>query len=441
VSDNPFSEPEDDRTVIRPSPGGRRAAPPQSQQAEKAAPLPTFDPASPGISVSPLIGAASPLLQLLPALRAMRRAPDPQALRTRVQQDLRTFERRAREVGIAMDVLRPAHYALCASIDDAVLNTPWGAGSAWAGQTLVATLHPPARGSDQFFDEVRRILKASDRFLPVLELMFLCLGLGFTGRHRQGRGDAEPDQLRAQVHAAIAARRPPAGRELSRHWRGVAAPYQPGRREVPVWVAFTGALAVSAGLLLWTSSSLNAASDRLQARALAAAPARMPAISRAAVVQPLPPPPAPREPTALDRLRGMLQSDIDQQALGVLGTPTTVVIRIPDRSVFAQGSAVAQPSLLPLLGRVAAALRSEPGAVRVIDYTDNQPVHTVRFPSGFQFSDARAQAVRAIIARDLADQRRVTAEGRGAADPVAPNSTAEGRERNRRVEIVLQRQE
>ena len=33
-----------------------------------------------------------------------------------------------------MDLLRPAHYALCASIDDIVLNTPWGATSGWANQ-------------------------------------------------------------------------------------------------------------------------------------------------------------------------------------------------------------------------------------------------------------------------------------------------------------------
>jgi type VI secretion system protein ImpK len=406
----------------------------------KAARLPTFDPAAPAISVSPLAAMASPLLQLLPSLRGMRRAPDLQVLRTRVQQDLRTFERAAREAGIAMELLRPAHYALCASLDDVVLNTPWGAGSAWAGQTLVATLHPSARGADQFFDELRRMLKAPDRFLPVLELMFLCLALGFTGRYRQGRGATELDQLRAQVHASIAGQLPPADRELSRHWRGMAAPYRPGRRELPVWVAFAAALAAGAGLLLWTSSSLNAASDGLQARALAAAPRRMPAISRTAVAQPLPPAPAPREPTALDRLRGVLRSDIDQQAVSVLGTPTAVIIRIPDRSVFAQGAAVVQPSSLALLDRVAAALRAEPGAVRVIDYADDQPVRTLQFPSSFQLSDARARAVRAIVARSLGGQRWVAAEGRAAADPVAPNSAAEGRERNRRIEIVLQRQ-
>jgi type VI secretion system protein ImpK len=440
VSDNPFSEPEDDRTVIRPTPGGRRPVAPPPTSGLKPAPLPTFNPAAPAIAVSPLAAAASPLLQLLTSLHSMRRAPDLRVLRSRAQQDLQTFERQARAASIAMDLLRPAHYALCASIDDVVLNTPWGASSGWVNQTLVATLHPGAHGTDQFFDQLRQMLRTPEHFLPVIELMFLCLSLGFMGRYRQGRGTAELDQLRAQVHAAIAMRRPAADQDLSRHWRGVAAPYRT-RRELPVWVAGAGALAICAGLLFWTSSGLNAASDGLQARALATPPTRMPAVSRTALVQPLPAAPAPPEPTALDRLRGQLQSDIDAQTISVFGTPTAAIIRIPERLLFAQGSASAQRASLSLLERVAAALQREPGAIRVLDYADNQPVRTVRFPSSFQLSGARANAVRDVIAPNLSNQSRIAAEGRAAADPIAPNSTAEGRERNRRIEIVLQRQE
>jgi type VI secretion system protein ImpK len=273
----------------------------------------------------------------------------------------------------------------------------------------------------------------------VIELMYLYLSLGFMGRYRQGRGGAELDQLRAQVHAAIVTRRPAAGQELSRRWRGVAAPYR-SRRELPIWVALTAALTLCAALLFWTSSYLNAASDSLQAQALATPPTRMPVVERAAIVQPLPAAPAPPEPTTLDRLRSLLQSDIDAQTISIFGTPTAVIIRIPERLVFAQSGASVQRSSLPLLERVAAALHRDPGAVRVLEYADNQPVRTVRFPSSFQLSDARAGALRDVIAPTLGNSR-VTAEGRAAADPIAPNSTAEGRERNRRVEIVLQRQE
>ena len=361
MSDDPFVEPDDDRTVIRPAPGGRRrdplppaAAPtpaPTPAPPMQPAPLPQIDPtAPPAISVSPLTAAASALLQLLARLRVTRRAPDPQALRERALHDLRAFERQAREAGITMELLRPAHYALCASIDDVVLNTPWGVASGWPNRTLVATFHQGAHGTDQFFDQLRQIQKAPAKFLPVIELMYFCLSLGFMGRYRKARDGGELDQVRADAYAVIAAQRQAAEPELSRRWRGVAVPYQPARHGLPVWVALAGAVALCGGLLFWTSTSLNAASDGLQAQALATPPTHMPQLMRAAVVQPLPPPPPPPEPTTLDRLRNALQPDIDNGMVRLLGTAATPIIRVADRDMFGAGSADVRSASLPLAG-------------------------------------------------------------------------------------------
>jgi type VI secretion system protein ImpK len=430
VSDNPFAEPgDDDRTVIRPAPGGRRVAPPPP-------PPPTEAPGPPAISVSPLIAAASPLLQLLDRVRATRRAPDIQALRQRAVHDLQAFERNGRDGGIPMEVLRPVHYALCASIDDLVLNAPWGAASGWAGRTLVATFHPGARG-DAFFDQLDHMRKAPDKFLPVIELEYLCLSLGFMGRYRQAPDPGGLERLRAETHAVIASQRPAPAPELSHHWQGIAAPYTPGMRGVPLWVALSAAAAICGVLLFWTAASLNAASDAVRTRALSMPPAHMPQVTRVAVPQPLPPPPPPPEPTPLERLRVSLQPDIDRGTVALLGAPATPVIRIVDRGMFASAGAVVQNAAAPLLERIAAVLRNEGGTVQVIDYTDNQPVRTVQFPSNFQLSAARAKAVLDILARTIGNSARLTAEGRADADPIAANTTADGREQNRRIELVL----
>ena len=441
MTQDPFAEPEADRTVIRPAPGGRRRPATPPPPAPSAATVPQAEPTAAAFSVSPLCVAAAPLLQLLAGLGTLRRAPDVWKLRERAVQELTAFERRAQDAGIAMDLLRPAHYALCASIDDIVLNTPWGATSGWANQALVKALHPTARGTDQFFEQLQQMRKAPNKFLPVIELMFLCLSLGFMGRYRQARGDGELEQIRSDAHAAIASQSAAAEPELSRRWRGVTVPYQPTRRGVPVWVAFAAAAAVCGALLFWTSTGLNAASDGLQARALIAPPDHMPQVTRVAIVQSLPPTPPPAEPTARDRLRTSLQADIDRGAVTLIGTATAPIIRIAGGSMFEPGNAVVQSASLPLLARIAAALRSESGSVKVIDYTDNQPFRSVRFPSNFQLSAARANAARAIIARDAGDPTRVSAEGRADADPIAPNTTAEGREQNRRIEIVLHGQD
>ena len=72
-------------------------------------------------------------------------------------------------------------------------------------------------------------------------------------------------------------------------------------------------------------------------------------------------------------------------------------------------------------------------------YTDNQPIHTVQFPSNWQLSQARADAVAKVIAAKLTDPKRMRAVGKGDDDPIAPNTTPEGRQSNRRTEVVVVR--
>ena len=70
-------------------------------------------------------------------------------------------------------------------------------------------------------------------------------------------------------------------------------------------------------------------------------------------------------------------------------------------------------------------------------YTDSQAERSVAFPSNFALSTARAKAVRTALAAKLPEPARITAEGRADADPVVPNTSTEGREKNRRIDIVL----
>jgi type VI secretion system protein ImpK len=75
--------------------------------------------------------------------------------------------------------------------------------------------------------------------------------------------------------------------------------------------------------------------------------------------------------------------------------------------------------------------------VVVKGYTDDQPIHTLQFPSNFELSQARAQAAAAILDQTIGDESRISAQGMGDADPVADNATPDGRAQNRRIEIVL----
>ncbi len=453
MSDNPFAEPEDnDRTVFRPMPGGQRSAARPAAPvpaAPRAAPPTQLPPIAPGADLAtlssaasnPLAAAAAPLLQLLARLRNTATAPDQGDMRDRTARELRDFEKRARDAGVPMEQLRPAHYALCASLDDAVLNTPWGAHGRWSQRTLASTFHKDEQAGQGFFDQLRQMRNNPASHLPVLELMYLCLALGFMGPFRAAPdGQDRIDRIREQTFGLIAGQLPPAAPTLAQHWKGVEAPYRPTRTRFPVWVGLCAALAVIAGGFVWTLNGLNAGSDDVYASLLAASPSTMPRIARAPFVQPPPPPPEPPPPGPAERLRAALAAEIAQHAVAVLATPSATTLRIPAARLFAQPNATLAPAATPLLDRIGQALKAEAGPLRVIGYTDNQPSRTVGFPSNFALSQARAQAVRAALAKPIGDAARLMAEGRADADPAAPNATPEGRELNRRIDIVLQRQ-
>jgi type VI secretion system protein ImpK len=458
MSDNPFAEPDDDnRTVIRPNPGRRRAQPAgtsdsggSGQPARQDAPPPRSVAMAEGtenisIGGDALAAAAAPLLQLMARLRNTASPPDSGDLRERTVRQIKIFERQSRDNGVPLEQLRPAHYALCASLDDVVLNTPWGSSGTWSERSLVSTFHQEVRSGERFFDVLKQMCDNPGRFLPVVKLMYLCMSLGFIGQYRLSRrGVGDINRIREETYAVIARQQQAAADpELAPHTKGVDAPYRPARIRVPLWVAASAGLGIVAALFVWFSMGLNAASDEVYARLQAAAPAHMPTITRAPIVEPQQaptPPPPPPEPTVLDRLRKFLQPEIEQGLVEVTGTVGQPLVRITGRGMFASGSATVEPGFKPLLDRIGLALKEERGTVRVIGYTDDQPIRTIAFPSNFQLSAARALAAGKIMAANIGDASRLSAEGRADADPIASNSTPEGRERNRRIEVVLNRQ-
>jgi len=87
------------------------------------------------------------------------------------------------------------------------------------------------------------------------------------------------------------------------------------------------------------------------------------------------------------------------------------------------------------LDEVALKMKEDPDArALVIGYTDNRGSDA----ANQRMSERRAQAVKDyLVQRHGIDAARITTEGRGAADPVASNDTAEGRGENRRAVVII----
>ena len=443
--DNPPDDPGDhDRTIIRPSPGGARRVPQTSAPISPVRPAlapaqsETAKPEAPALeavaaSTDPLMVAASPLLHLLTHLRNIATSPDPGDMRERTWRELRTFERTARQLGANPIHIRLAHYALCATLDDMVLNMPWGAQGRWHDEPLARALHQDDNAGAGFFEQLRTLRESLPDSLPVIELMFVCLSLGMMGSYRTSPdGRAQLERVRHHVFELIERTAPPPPASLAPDAIGVDAQFEPRRGGVPVWVVASAAVACVAGLYVWWLTGLNTASDAVYQSALAAPPAGMPTLVRPPATPPPPPPPPPAVPGPAERLRAALS---DLPDIEVIGGGASVIVRVPAKLLFPQTNATIGAGPLP--ERLIQALKAESGPIKVLGYTDSQPERSVAFPSNFALSTARAKAVRTALAAKLPEPARIVAEGRAEADPAAPNTSTEGREKNRRIDIVL----
>ena len=438
---DPFAEPSDgEGTIIRPRPSGatseRVAEPVPSRQAAQARPVPK-------VGVNPLVAAASPVLAAAIRVTSDRgQPPDPDRLRAAMVRAIRAFETEALATGLDTRSLRAARYALCATIDDMVLSTPWGSSSSWVQQGLTSVFHNEVIGGDRFFDILEQMQQDLGRHSPVVELMYLCTSLGFEGRYRvMPRGVAALTELRDGVYRTLRQRRGEWERDLSPHWKGIAAGMRSLASRIPLWAIALATLAIALGMFLWFTFLLAGMSDTAFEE-LSAIPPKQPMQVARAAVRGAPPVAAPAAPVVTSfgtRLRQFLAPEIRAGLVEVFEDAQTVTVRLTNRNMFASGEALLGPSYPPLLGRIGEALQDEKGTVLVNGYTDNQKIRTARFPSNFELSQARADAVAAVLRSKLSDPNRVQPKGRGEADPIASNATPDGRQQNRRTEIVLVR--
>jgi chemotaxis protein MotB len=122
-------------------------------------------------------------------------------------------------------------------------------------------------------------------------------------------------------------------------------------------------------------------------------------------------------------------------------TDEGLVIRLlTDDLLFDSGSATVRPDSLPLLKQVAGLLATQTGHQLIVSgNTDSQPISSGQFPDNLALSTDRAASIVRTFGTDGIPQERMTAAGRGASHPIAPNTTAGGRSLNRRVEILVPR--
>ncbi|MBA1279950.1 type IVB secretion system protein IcmH/DotU [Stutzerimonas stutzeri] len=238
---------QDDKTVILNRHGDAPAhspltdfsAPPKFEQLEermiyaaRLRPAETFN-----ISLNPLVAAASSLLSEVVRLKHSFEGEDLHALNQRLSSELKLFEHRALHDGAESSQVMAARYVLCTVIDEAVVTTLWGNESEWSQMSLLSGFHNETFGGEKFFQLLERLSRNPVKHLPMLELMYLCLSLGFEGKYRVlPRGMLELEAVRDSLYRQIRQLRGDVPREVSPHWQGLRDTRRHLVRIVPWWL-------------------------------------------------------------------------------------------------------------------------------------------------------------------------------------------------------------
>ncbi len=436
-----------DRTLIKPVPGGKsssRTSPPGGRSPPPPPAGPPGGGGGPGRGgggleeltigpgLNPLESAAAHLLNLAARLKTATEQPDLAALRERILRQLKTFEDDALRVGYSSEVVGYAHYTLCAFIDEVVLGTPWGSRSRWQENSLLSQFHRETWGGEQVFKIIDRAQRNASANLDLLEFLYAVLALGFEGTYgARSDGSQALGKYRDALFESIRNQRPERDNDLSINWRGSNAG-RPGLAGfIPPWAI----ACIGAALMLVTyfsfSLMLNRSSDPLLGRLAgldAMAIARLDIAERA---------PGQQTETLYQSLSRLLVEDISAGNVLLERDGRRVIIRIAGDGLFASAQARVETERLPMIKRIGDALAQVDGQVLITGHSDNVPMRSVRFPSNWHLSEARAESVARLLKGDSLDPDRFSYEGRADTKPLASNDTAEGRARNRRVDIAV----
>ncbi|MBK4726673.1 type IVB secretion system protein IcmH/DotU [Pantoea agglomerans] len=384
------------------------------------------DPATPVSPDNPLVAAASPLLNAIVQIRLAATHDDPAGLRHQLIDEIRQFETRCKQTGMPFEMIIGARYTLCAVLDEAAAQTPWGSRGVWSGNGLLVTFHNESWGGEKVFQLLSRISQNPTQHLWLLEVIHFCLLLGYEGRYRSmDNGRLQRDAVRTRLAQLIQETR---GQQESPPPQTVVAAGQNTlwRPPVPLWVCIS--LATFIGCLIFSSLNwrLGNAAEPLLRQIWQTPLPKVVAGQRGAA------------PQALLDLRLRLSDLIAERKLDVTDSANGSKVILSADRLFAPSTTVLSPEGRALVARVATAMESAKGTILVSVYTDDERILSSRFPSNYEYSATQARAISSMMAQLIAQPGiNVRSQGRGDSGALLPNDSSENRAQNRRVEITL----
>ena len=162
------------------------------------------DPQAFKTGLNPLVAAASTLLSQVVELKSSSGREGLGTVNERLASAVTQFESRALHSGVESSQVMSARYVLCSVIDEAVVTTAWGKHSDWSKMSLLSRFHNETFGGEKVFQLLERLSRDPVKHLAMLELIYLCLSIGFEGQYRvMERGVPQLEAIRDALYRQI----------------------------------------------------------------------------------------------------------------------------------------------------------------------------------------------------------------------------------------------
>jgi type VI secretion system protein ImpK len=376
---------------------------------------------------NPLLDYSRDLLILAGNLRSFQPSNTIEQLRTDIENLFARFNKSLQDDNTSEEVILTARYLLCCLIDELVLSTPWGIESAWSHQTLLGKYHNETSGGEKFFLIANKLMEQPQRNIDLIELAYVCLGLGFRGKYRiSSSGENDVLQISQMLYQPITLYRPQSN-DLSPAWQGATDEKPSFEKRFPPILFFLVFAFICIAVYIALLSNLHAKSSPLYEKIedigwddfVLQVSERSPDADLNSIVA---------------SLRSALSESISQGLVAVEVRDGIVIVRLTSTQLFPPGSTRVNPQQVPEVNKLTRAIAPFAETLVIVGHTDS----TGRADSNWVISRKRAEAVEAwlktaqqsvgqTVTRGVADTQPLVTEG----DPNFSQSL------NRRVELML----
>lgn len=375
---------------------------------------------------NPLLASAKPLIRYSRILKEHRF--DAEAMSRFLTLQLGMFEQRAQQSACDKVETEAARYVLCTVLDEFAGDSIWGGSGVWAKHSMLLIHFRETWGGEKVFQLLERFQRDPKRFIQSMELIYSCMAVGFKGKfHIQHEGDLAHQALKNQLFKQIRLQRGNAAEALADHWASKAPKHHAKLRVIPWWLAPVGTVCLLSLLYMGILFHLHSLAQD-STTVIANIRPTPPSFGVIADVKP--------DMNLSVKLRDLLSDEIARSAVGLEQRGLNTVLTVGGDGMFDSGQVILKPQILDLMNRVVQSLQQVEVTVLIQGHTDSQAIRSLRFPSNWELSEARAEAVSKYF-QSMGLRHAIRKEGLGESQPVADNRTAEGRALNRRVEIQL----